>query len=79
MYIILERIREEVGDLIFACVNIARFLDVDGEEALNKTTNKFIKRIEFIEGESKNKEINMKDMTLQEMNYFWEESKKLEK
>jgi len=75
----VERIREEVGDLIFACVNIARFLDVDGEEALNKTTNKFIKRIEFIEGESKNKEINMKDMTLQEMNYFWEESKKLEK
>ena len=72
----MERIREEVGDLIFSCVNIARFLDVDGEEALNKTTNKFIKRIEFIEEESKNKGKNIKDMTLQEMDYFWEESKK---
>ena len=49
----MGRIEEEVGDLIFACVNITRFLDVDGEQALNKTTNKFIKRIELIESESK--------------------------
>ena len=75
----MGRIREEVGDLIFACVNIARFLDVDGEEALNKTTNKFIKRIEFIEKESKKKGYNIEEMTLEEMNYFWEKSKTRQK
>lgn len=74
----MERIREEVGDLIFACVNISRFLDVDGEEALNKTINKFIKRVEFIESESRKRGRNIEEITLEDMNYYWEKSKKQE-
>jgi tetrapyrrole methylase family protein/MazG family protein len=74
-----EIITEEVGDLIFACVNICRFLDIDGELALNKTTEKFIKRFSFIEEKSKEVNKNMKEMSLDEMNKLWEDAKKLKK
>lgn len=72
-----ERIVEEVGDLIFACVNICRFLEVDGELALNKTTEKFIKRFTFIEEKAKGLDKDMKKMSLEEMDKLWEEAKKV--
>ena len=74
-----EIITEEVGDLIFACVNICRFLDIDGELALNKTTEKFIKRFSFIEEKAKELNKDMKEMSLDEMNKLWEDAKKLKK
>ena len=45
----MEKIKEEVGDLLFSCVNVARFLNVDEEIALNYTIEKFIKRFDYIE------------------------------
>lgn len=69
------RILEEVGDLLFAVVNVSRFLDVDPEEALNHTTDKFINRFEFIEKSAASMGKIMEDMTLNEMDQLWEKSK----
>jgi tetrapyrrole methylase family protein / MazG family protein len=70
------KILEEIGDLIFAVVNVARFLDIDPEIALNYTIEKFIKRFAYIENKAKSENIDMNDMELDEMNKLWEESKK---
>ena len=75
----VERITNEVGDLIFFAVNIARFLGVDSEEALKKSTNKFVKRCKYIEEKSRKKGKNMEETCIEEMNYLWESAKKLEK
>ncbi|NGT10789.1 nucleoside triphosphate pyrophosphohydrolase [Clostridium perfringens] len=72
-------IEGEVGDLLFACINIARFLEVDGELALDKTIKKFIKRFSYIENEAIKNNKNLKDMTLEEMDKLWEEAKTSEK
>lgn len=72
-------IESEVGDLIFACINVARFLEVDGELALDKTIKKFIKRFSYIENEAIKNNKNLEDMTLDEMDKLWEEAKRSEK
>ncbi len=69
------KILEEIGDLIFASVNVARFLDIDPEFALNYTIEKFIKRFAYIEQISKSKDVDMMNMTLEEMDELWEEAK----
>lgn len=69
------RILEELGDLIFAAVNVCRFLDIEPENALNYTIEKFIKRFEYIERSALEKGMNLTDMTLEQMDVFWEESK----
>lgn len=74
-----ERITEEVGDLLFSCVNVSRFLDVDEEEALNRTTDKFIKRFSYIEKEALKSNRKLEDMTLEEMDALWNKAKKEEK
>ena len=73
------KITEEIGDLIFSCVNIARFLEVDSEEALNLAIDKFINRIKYIEEAGERQNLDIKDMDLDYMNKLWNESKKLEK
>ncbi|RXI53150.1 nucleoside triphosphate pyrophosphohydrolase [Clostridium tetani] len=70
-----EKILEEVGDLTFSTVNVARFLDIDPENALNYTIEKFINRFEYIERCASKQGKSLKDMTLQEMDKFWEEAK----
>jgi tetrapyrrole methylase family protein/MazG family protein len=70
-----EKILEEVGDLIFSTVNVARFLDIDPENALNYTIEKFINRFEYIERCASKQGKSLKDMTLKEMDKFWEEAK----
>ncbi|MDK0766435.1 nucleoside triphosphate pyrophosphohydrolase [Clostridium perfringens] len=72
-------IEGEVGDLLFACINVARFLEVDGELALDKTIKKFIKRFSYIENEAIKNNKNLKDMTLEEMDKLLEEAKTSEK
>ncbi|MGU8300321.1 bifunctional methyltransferase/pyrophosphohydrolase YabN [Clostridium perfringens] len=72
-------IEGEVGDLLFACINVARFLEVDGELALDKTIKKFIKRFSYIENEAIKNNKNLKDMPLEEMDKLWEEAKTSEK
>lgn len=72
------KIQEEIGDLIFSAVNVARFLDIDPEVAVNCTTDKFIKRFEYIENYAAGKGINLESMSLQSMDKLWEEAKNKE-
>lgn len=73
-----NRASDELGDIIFAIVNAARFEDVVAEEALQKTNDKFTRRFQYIELKAKEKGKNLSDMTLAEMDYYWEEAKKSE-
>ena len=70
-----ERILEEVGDLLFSVVNVARFLGVDPEEALTFTSDKFVRRFEYIEKNAALRNLELTDMTLEEMDRLWEEAK----
>ncbi|WP_027700943.1 nucleoside triphosphate pyrophosphohydrolase [Metaclostridioides mangenotii] len=71
----IKYIKEELGDLIFSIVNLARFLGIDSEEALNSTTAKFIYRFQFIEQKSVEIGKKLEDMTLEEMDYYWNQAK----
>lgn len=73
-----QRLEEELGDLLFSCVNVARFLGVDPESALNYTVNKFVRRFSYIEKEALAAGKNLEDMSLAEMDKLWEEAKKSE-
>lgn len=72
-------IEGEVGDLLFSCVNVARFLQVDSELALGSTIEKFIRRFSYIEEKVVKNNKNLKDMSLEEMDELWNEAKKNEK
>ncbi|MGA8852631.1 MAG: nucleoside triphosphate pyrophosphohydrolase [Christiangramia sp.] len=72
-----DEIEAEFGDVLFSMVNYARFLDVNPENALERTNKKFIKRFQYLEGKAKEKNKALKDMTLAEMDVFWNEAKKL--
>ena len=74
----VEKIKEEIGDLFFSCVNVARFLKVDEELALNYTIDKFIKRFAYIEKIAKEKNMELINMNLDEMDKLWEISKKID-
>ena len=73
-----QRLEEELGDLLFSCVNVARFLGVDPESALNYTVNKFVRRFSYIEKEALAAGKNLEDMSLAERDKLWEEAKKSE-
>ena len=62
-----NHIRDELGDLLFAVVNVSRFLDIDPEEALNLTSERFIRRFSYIEKQADLKGLSTGDMTLEEM------------
>lgn len=67
----------EFGDLLFSLVNYARFLDIDPEEALERTNLKFIKRFRFLEEEAAKEGKSIADMSLKEMDVYWEKAKSL--
>ncbi|HHY81190.1 MAG TPA: nucleoside triphosphate pyrophosphohydrolase [Clostridiales bacterium] len=69
-----EDIREEIGDLLFAVVNVCRFLKQEPELALTAATEKFIKRFAYIE---ENADKPLEEMTLEEMDYLWNRSKEV--
>lgn len=71
-----DRIEEEIGDLLFSIVNLARFLRIDPETALRKTNRKFEKRFKSMEKLVRKKGKSLKDMSLQEMDNLWDEIKK---
>ncbi len=73
-----ERIRDELGDVLFAATNIARFLKVDPEDALNFASQRFIERFSFIEDSAEEEGRAMDTMTLKEMDKLWREAKKRE-
>jgi len=69
---------EEFGDLLFALVNYSRFIDVNPEDALEKTNMKFKRRFQYLEDQARNDGKALYDMTLKEMDVYWEEAKQLE-
>ena len=73
-----EQIESEFGDLLFSLVNYARFIEINPEDALERTNKKFIKRFQFLEKKSNEIGKSLKDMTLSEMDKIWEEAKKEE-
>lgn len=73
-----DKIEAEFGDLFFAMVNAARLYGVDPEAALERTNLKFIQRFNYLESETLLKGKNLHDMSLEEMDKYWEEAKKKE-
>ncbi|MCR1974155.1 nucleoside triphosphate pyrophosphohydrolase [Clostridium sporogenes] len=69
------KILEEIGDLLFSVVNVARFLDIDPENALNYSIDKFINRFQYIEDEAIAMGRNLDNMSLEEMDELWKEAK----
>ncbi|MBT8221804.1 MAG: nucleoside triphosphate pyrophosphohydrolase [Eudoraea sp.] len=72
-----ERIEAEFGDVLFSMVNYARFLEINPENALERTNKKFMKRFQYLEGKAREAGKALKDMTLAEMDVYWEEAKAL--
>jgi XTP/dITP diphosphohydrolase len=62
---------------LFTMINYARFLKIDPENALERTNKKFIKRFQYLERKAKEQGKELKDMTLAEMDVYWEEAKKI--
>jgi len=73
----VDKIESEFGDVLFSMINYARFLNVNPENALERTNKKFIKRFQYLEQKAKEKSKKLEDMTLAEMDVFWEEAKKI--
>ncbi len=71
-----EKKEDEFGDVLFSLVNYARFADINPETALERTNKKFIKRFTYLESKAKELGKNLSDMTLAEMDVFWNEAKK---
>lgn len=72
-----DKIESEFGDVLFSMINYARFLNVNPEDALERTNKKFIKRFQYLEGKAAELGKPLSDMTLAEMDVFWNEAKKL--
>ncbi|MCK5442328.1 MAG: nucleoside triphosphate pyrophosphohydrolase [Maribacter sp.] len=72
-----SRMEAEFGDVLFSMINYARFLKVDPENALERTNKKFINRFQYLESKAKEVGKALKEMTLEEMDVFWEEAKSL--
>jgi XTP/dITP diphosphohydrolase len=73
----LEKAEGEFGDLLFSLINYARFININPEDALEKTNKKFIKRFQYLESKAQELGKNLKEMSLEEMDVFWNEAKKL--
>ena len=71
-----DKMESEFGDVLFSLVNYARFKNINPENALERTNKKFTKRFQYVEQKAKSLNKNLKDMTLAEMDVFWEEAKK---
>ena len=70
-------IESEFGDVLFSLINFARFIGVNPENALEKTNKKFINRFQYLEKAVKKEGKKLSEMTLSEMDVYWEQSKKL--
>lgn len=72
-----QKATEEFGDLLFSLVNYSRFIDIDPEEALERTNKKFIKRFQYLETESLKDGKKLGEMSLADMDTYWERAKSL--
>lgn len=73
----VEKAEAEFGDLLFSLVNYARFININVETALERTNRKFIKRFNYLEAKAKEQGKTLQDMTLAEMDVYWEEAKRV--
>ncbi|MBU2945183.1 nucleoside triphosphate pyrophosphohydrolase [Zobellia uliginosa] len=74
-----DKMESEFGDVMFSMVNYARFLNISPENALERTNKKFIGRFQYLEAKAKELGKELKEMTLAEMDVFWDEAKLAEK
>ena len=72
-----DKMEAEFGDLMFSIINAARLYDINPDNALERTNQKFIRRFSYLEQKSKEAGLNLKDMSLEEMDKYWDEAKKL--
>jgi XTP/dITP diphosphohydrolase len=72
-----DKMEDEFGDVLFSMINYARFLNINPEDALERTNKKFIKRFQYLESKAEELGKPLMDMTLAEMDVFWNEAKKL--
>ena len=73
----VDRIESEFGDVLFALTNYSRFIDVNPEDALERTNKRFIKRFQIMENEIRENGKDMSEMSLTEMDVYWEKAKKI--
>jgi len=72
-----DKVEDELGDVLFSIINYARFIGVSPDQALERTNRKFIKRFQYLEEESKKDGKVMGEMSLEEMDEYWNRAKKL--
>ena len=72
-----DKMEAEFGDVLFSMINYARFLNVNPEDALERTNKKFIARFQYLESKAASLGKPLMDMTLAEMDVFWNEAKKM--
>lgn len=72
-----QNIEEEIGDLLFSCVNAARHLGVDAEIALRNSTEKFIRRFEITEELTRAEGLDMKELPIEELDIYWDKAKNI--
>jgi XTP/dITP diphosphohydrolase len=72
-----DKMEAEFGDVLFSMINYARFLNINPEDALERTNKKFIKRFQYLESKAEKLGKPLMEMTLVEMDVFWEEAKKM--
>jgi len=72
-----DRIESEFGDVLFALTNYSRFIDVNPEDALERTNKRFIKRFQIMEKMITDKGLSLSEMNLSEMDVYWEKAKKM--
>lgn len=73
-----QKMESEFGDVLFSMINYARFLKIDPENALERTNKKFISRFSYLEQKINENNQNFSDLSLQEMDVYWDEAKKIE-
>ena len=71
-----DRVHDEFGDVLFSLINYARFLDVNPDDALESTNRKFIRRFQFMEDAIREDGADMTEMNLDQLDVYWEQSKK---
>ncbi len=73
-----DKVEDELGDVLFALINYARFIRINPDDALEKSNRKFIRRFQYIENLAKNAGRKLTDLSLEEMESFWQAAKELE-
>ncbi len=72
-----DKVESEFGDVLFSLINFSRFIKVDPESALERTNKKFIQRFKYLESEAEKNGESLEELTLEQMDVYWNRSKKL--